>query len=93
VIRKIAVKNFRSLKDVVIDFEEDITVLVGENDSGKTSVVEVLKILFDNKSVEIDDFSYGKDEIYIEVDTINENFDSVSSIVSLKATYLPYQRR
>lgn len=67
-IRGIKIRNFRSLKDVEISLEEDITVLIGENDSGKTSIVDALKIMFENEKPEIDDFYWGTDEIYIEVE-------------------------
>jgi len=73
-IRKITVKNFRSLKSVEIVLENDLTVLVGENDSGKSSVVEALKIMFENKKVENDDFHWNTDKICIEVETNDMSF-------------------
>lgn len=51
-----------------IPFEKDITILVGENDSGKTSIIDVLKVIFENKSVEPDDFYYGTEKILIEIE-------------------------
>ncbi|MFJ9522493.1 ATP-dependent nuclease [Kitasatospora sp. NPDC101801] len=36
------VKNFRLLRDVSIAFDEDVTVCVGRNNTGKTSLAEVL---------------------------------------------------
>lgn len=51
-----------------IPFERDITILVGENDSGKTSIIDVLKAIFENKSVEPDDFYYGTEKILIEIE-------------------------
>ncbi len=38
------IKNFRRLKDVVIDLEKDISIFVGSNNSGKTSVVQALQL-------------------------------------------------
>lgn len=38
------IKNFRRLKDVVIDMDEDISIFVGSNNSGKTSVVQALQL-------------------------------------------------
>jgi energy-coupling factor transporter ATP-binding protein EcfA2 len=37
------VQNFRSLKDVEISFQDDLTILIGENDSGKSSVLDALE--------------------------------------------------
>jgi putative ATP-dependent endonuclease of OLD family len=56
------------LKRVEIPFERDVTVFVGENDSGQTSIIDVLKVVFENKSVELDDFYYGTEKILIEIE-------------------------
>lgn len=66
------IKNFRCLRDVKVNFESDQTLLVGENDSGKTSIIDVLRILFDGKKLEVEDFSYGQTNILIKV-KVNEN--------------------
>lgn len=42
-LREITVKNFRCLVDVTIPVD-DTTILVGENNSGKTAVLDALKI-------------------------------------------------
>jgi putative ATP-dependent endonuclease of OLD family len=42
-IREIIVKNFRCLKYVAIPLT-DTTVLIGENNSGKTALLEALRI-------------------------------------------------
>ncbi|MBL3574951.1 ATP-binding protein [Rhodovulum sulfidophilum] len=38
-IKKVAIRNFRRLENVEIDFEETETVFVGSNNSGKTSAM------------------------------------------------------
>ncbi len=43
-LREISIKNFRCLQDVVIPID-DTSVLVGENNSGKTALLDALKIL------------------------------------------------
>ncbi len=73
-IRQIKIANFRSLKNVEIGLENDLTALVGENDSGKTSIIDALKIIFENKDPEIDDFYWGTDEIHIEVEVNDMSF-------------------
>lgn len=42
-LKEISIKNFRCLVDVVIPIT-DTTVLVGENNSGKTALLEALRI-------------------------------------------------
>lgn len=46
-IKRIVIDNFRCLQqNVEIKFENDITLIVGENDAGKTSLVEAMKVNF-----------------------------------------------
>lgn len=73
-IKKISVQNFRSLKDVSVEFEDGLNVVIGENDAGKTSLIDVLKIVFDNGIVDPDDFYNGADEIFIEVEFDDQIF-------------------
>ena len=42
-LREIRIKNFRGLKDVLLPVE-DTTILVGENNSGKTSLLHALRL-------------------------------------------------
>ena len=37
--------NFRSFRNGVVHFDKDITALVGENNSGKSNVIEALRLL------------------------------------------------
>ncbi|UXN08068.1 ATP-dependent endonuclease [Bartonella sp. HY761] len=59
-ITKIEVKNFRLLKDFNIDLEDDLSVVIGKNNCGKTSLLLILD-RFLNKSSKstfsLDDFS------------------------------------
>jgi len=40
----VEIKNFRCLKDVKIPFRE-LTVLIGENDAGKSTVLDLLDLI------------------------------------------------
>lgn len=73
-IEEIYVKNFRSLRNFKMSFEKDITIVVGENDCGKTSVLESLKIVFNKQKFEETDFSSGSDEASIEVKIKNKSY-------------------
>ncbi|WP_083420909.1 ATP-dependent nuclease [Curtobacterium sp. MCBA15_009] len=58
-LTNMAVNNFRRLKAVEIDLEEQTTIFVGANNSGKTSAAAVLRLLVTGraKDVAIYDFS------------------------------------
>ena len=48
-LKKILVKNYKLLKDTVIDLNPDMNIFVGDNDSGKSTILEVLSILTTGK--------------------------------------------
>ena len=56
-LKKIAIRNFRRLKDVAIDFEEKETVFVGPNNSGKTSATAAIRSFLSSRDFKIHDFS------------------------------------
>jgi len=67
--KKIIVKNFRSLKNFSMEFNEGLNVIIGENDAGKTSLIDSLKILFNEKKVDVNDFNNFYEIIEIQVET------------------------
>ena len=91
-IKKLEIDGFRCLLDFKIIFEDDLTVIVGENDSGKTSLIECLKVVTQNKSIAIDDFNHGKDIISLKVEIENFIFEKtykVSKAICLqRSSYL-----
>ena len=56
-LKKLAVRNFRRLQDVVIDLASDISIFVGSNNSGKTSVGHALQLFTAKGRFNIHDFS------------------------------------
>jgi len=49
-ITQLRIKNVRAFEDVTIDLSPDVTVLIGENGSGKSTIIECLTLL--RRSVE-----------------------------------------
>ena len=74
-IKRLEIDGFRCLVNFEINFEDDLTVIVGENDSGKTSLIECLKVITQNKPVEADDFTHGKDTISLVIEIDNFIFE------------------
>ena len=60
-ITQISIKNFRLLEDVELCLEDGATVIVGRNNSGKTSLTELFRRLLDEKAPKfrLEDFSLG----------------------------------
>jgi putative ATP-dependent endonuclease of OLD family len=66
-LAKLKLSNFRSCVDTVVDFSGDLTVLVGENGSGKSNIIDALRLAtssaLEHRSLWFDqdrDRSYGK---------------------------------
>ena len=76
-IKKLEIDGFRCLQNFSILFEDDLTVIVGENDCGKTTLVDCLKTITQNKLVELDDFSYGSNQITLSIEIEDFIFDKV----------------
>lgn len=56
-IEKTEIKNFRLLTDVHLSLEDSTTVVVGRNNSGKTSLAEIFKRFFESKTFRLEDFN------------------------------------
>lgn len=59
-ITKVSLKNFRRLENVDIDFEENETVFVGPNNSGKTSATAAFRLFLNKPDFKIHDFSVSR---------------------------------
>ncbi|HDI52443.1 MAG TPA: DUF2813 domain-containing protein, partial [Bacteroidetes bacterium] len=56
-LSRLRIRNFRCFKDeIAIDFE-DITALIGKNDSGKSTILEALDIFLNDRDPDKDDAS------------------------------------
>lgn len=49
-LKKVGIRNYRLFIDSEINFENDITILAGANNSGKTSLIELLKNVFSSQT-------------------------------------------
>lgn len=60
-LHNVRVENFRLLRDVELGFEDRTTLIVGRNNSGKTSIAELFRRLLSDKtlSFRLEDFSLG----------------------------------
>ena len=65
-LSKLHIENFRLLKNVDVAFDRDLTLFVGKNNTGKTSVMEILSFLAsDRKNLGIDDYPLtARNELY-----------------------------
>ena len=59
-IERIVIRNFRRLENVEIGIEDQDTVFVGPNNSGKTSATTIFSCFLGKRSFRIHDFSVTK---------------------------------
>ena len=66
-LSKLKIKNFRSIKDIELDFSQGINILIGENNAGKTTIIDALRICLgyrdqDGLRVKKEDFHISNNE-------------------------------
>ncbi|MCC8150840.1 MAG: AAA family ATPase, partial [Lachnospiraceae bacterium] len=63
-LKTVTIRNFRSLKDVTVELDEKDTVLIGENNAGKTSFMDAIRIALTRTSgrYSFEDYDYYMDE-------------------------------
>ena len=72
-LREMTIRNFRKIKLLTVTFPHGLTVLVGENNSGKTTIIDALRLIlfssrdFDSLRLSEDDFRAGTDFEPIEI--------------------------
>ncbi|MBN8641536.1 MAG: AAA family ATPase [Flavobacteriales bacterium] len=79
-IKQLGVKNFRLLDNTVLNVEDDITIIVGKNNTGKTSLFEAINVFIKTQEISFEDFSQSTYSIYNRlVDfIIKVDFSSIS---------------
>jgi len=97
ILTQIKANNFRSCKSVEISIDS-LTVFIGENDSGKSSILDILDIALNNAQPQPNDFYRDSDnnlsnEIEIELtfnldDTDTAIFeDSINGVLTIKKVF------
>lgn len=81
-LSKLKIKNFRAIKELDVEFNEGVTILVGENNAGKTTIIDALRAIlipaggYGSYRLTVDDFKDGDmaSDIGIKVyfDKLNE---------------------
>lgn len=79
-ISKVSVKNFRLLRDTTLDLREKLSLLVGRNNTGKTSLIVLFDNFFDPKKP----FHYDDFPISLRDKINNINVDTPSDELSIQ---------
>ena len=73
-IKSIKIKNWRSIKELSISFQ-DLMILIGQNNHGKSNVLNAIMFFFGEIKPQELDFNDGQDELHVEVifEALGEN--------------------
>jgi len=63
-LSKIIIQNFRQFKSLELEFQQGLNLLIGENDSGKSSIIDAIKLLTGTHSN--DWLRLDKDDFYTD---------------------------
>ena len=85
-IEKIKIKNFRLLKDSVLEMKDGLSLLIGRNNSGKTSLLVLFEKFYNNENFTYDDFSISLRQQIDNID-INTNILDLSIQMILEIKY------
>ena len=82
-LKSIKLKNFRGYRnETEVEFN-NLTAFVGQNDAGKSSILEALEIFFNNKIVKIE-----KDDLNVDAAAAGENKIEITCIFTELPTQL-----
>ena len=79
-LRELQIHNFRKISDLKINFPRGLTVLVGENNSGKTAIIDALRlILYSSRDI---------DSLRLTEDDFNKSTNFAPIVISCRFTEL-----
>ncbi len=85
-LSRLKIENFRGISELEIEFERDMTVIIGENNTGKTSILEALRFGLDaiksNRSFNFSEYDFYRDDEYTDLSTCSP----ISFIFTFKET-------
>lgn len=62
IIKSLTLKKFRAYKNIKINFDKNMNVIIGQNDIGKSTILEALDIFFGQDVIKIDISDWNKDK-------------------------------
>ena len=68
-LKNILIKNFRAIKEASFTFDKGLNIIIGENNSGKTAIIDALRICFSYGN-QWRDIYISKDDFYIDAENI-----------------------
>ncbi|NOT65968.1 MAG: ATP-dependent endonuclease [Methylotenera sp.] len=84
-ISKIQIKNFRLLQDATLDVKKGLSLLIGKNNSGKTSLIVAFQKFFQDSKFTLDDFPLCQRQKILNITEATKDSDlAIQMIVEIK---------
>ena len=64
-ISKVKIKNYRSIKDLTINFNPSKNIIVGKNNSGKSNIIKAINIVLGENSPTYEKYNKINNEIWL----------------------------
>ena len=74
-LNRLRIQNFKSIRDMEIEDIENVLILVGKNNAGKTVVLDALRLLDNTYQVQDTDFNGEGENIEIDVELVLDDED------------------
>ena len=86
-LSKIYISNFRGIKELIVEFDKKLNVIIGANGQLKTSLIDAIRIFYawgePNRDIEI-----TKDDFYVEVKKDEDNVTITEQSKRIDIVYL-----
>lgn len=84
-ITKIAINNFRLLNNSVMDFDRDLCLLLGRNNTGKTSFMVLIEKFLKSGDFNFNDFSINlRNKLFAFNETTDVNEFAIQLIMTIE---------
>jgi len=76
ILKEIVVENFRLLKNFKLELKDELSLIIGKNNCGKTSVLIILDKMLNSSEIAWEDINLVKQkELYKEINEFNETIE------------------
>lgn len=86
-LSKIYIKNFRGIKELLVEFNEKLNVVIGANGQLKTSLMDAIRLFYSwgesNRDIEI-----TKEDFYVEITQNTDGSETVTPSTRIEICYL-----
>ena len=80
-LKKIKIENFRLLKDFELNLKDDLSLIIGKNNCGKTSILVILNKILNSSKIMWEDVNLSKQrELYENIKDSTKVIDRFESI-------------